>query len=161
MIYEMRRKRAEHRLQRFENNESPQKQADKANQFIPISFRHLDNPDFRNKFMTKKRFRTYLWLRRNVIRGRKCKDPANVYQDYWMNGKLAVSLTQTELSKDLNLSKSTVSDHLRQLEQDGVLIIDVVSADETEDGQEHRVYILGSCLNVNEEWFIDDIFIVK
>ena len=158
MIYEMRRKRADRSLQRFENNESPRKQTDKANQFIPITFGLLDNPDFRNRYMLKKRFRTYLWLRRNVVRGNKGKDPANVYQNYWMNGKLAVSLTQTELSNDLNLSKSTVSDHLRQLEQDGILIIDTVAADETEYGQERRVYVLGSCLKVKEEWFIDEVF---
>ena len=158
MIHEMRRKRAERSLQRFENNGSSRIQTDKSKQFIPLPFGLLDNSDFRNRYMTKKRFRTYLWLRRNVIRGNKGKDPANVYLNYWMNGKLAVSLTLAELSNDLNLSKSTVSDHLRQLEQDGVLEIDTVAADETEDGQERRVYVLGSCLKVEEKWFIDEVF---
>ncbi|MFH1991889.1 MAG: winged helix-turn-helix transcriptional regulator [Pseudomonadota bacterium] len=149
---------AESNLERFENNESLRKQVDKLNQFIPISFGLLDNPEFRNRYMTKKRFRTYLWLRRNVIRGFKGNDPARIYLNYWMNGKLAASLTQEKLSKDLNLPKSTISDHLRQLEQDGVLKIDIIPAEETEDGQEHRVYVLGSCLKAKEEWFIDEIF---
>jgi DNA-binding transcriptional ArsR family regulator len=156
-ILEMRRERSERRYQR-QLGTGLIRDYDKSSQFVPIHFRLLDNPDFRNKYMIKKRFRTYLWLRRNVIRGLKGRDPANVYQDYWMNGKLAVSVTQEKLSKDLNLPKSTISDHLSQLEQDGVLKIDVVPADETEDGQEHRVYVLGTCLKVKETWFIDEIF---
>jgi DNA-binding MarR family transcriptional regulator len=159
-ILEMRRERSERRYQR-QLKTGLIRDYDKSSMFVPIHFRLLDNPDFRNRYMTKKRFRTYLWLRCNVIRGLKGRDPANVYQDYWMNGKLAVSLTQEKLSKDLNLPKSTVSDHLRQLEHDGVLKIDVVPADQTEDGQEHRVYVLGSCLKTDEKWFIDDIFKVK
>ena len=157
VILEMRRKRSERRFQR-QLETGLIRGYDKSSLFVPIHFILFDNPDFRNKYMTKKRFRTYLWLRRHVIRGLKDRDTAHVYQDYWENGKLAASLTLERLSKDLNLPKSTVSDHLKQLEQDGVLKIDIVPADESEDGQEHRVYVLGSCLEIKEEWFIDDIF---
>ena len=53
LILEMRRKQAERQFQRFENNGSPRKQTDKPNQFIPIPFGLLDNPDFRNNYIGK------------------------------------------------------------------------------------------------------------
>lgn len=79
LILEMRRKRSERRFQRRLETGSWRNDPDKTKQFIPISFMLLDNLEFRNRYMTKKRFRTYLWLRRNVIRGSKGRDPANVY----------------------------------------------------------------------------------
>jgi DNA-binding transcriptional ArsR family regulator len=95
-------------------------------QFIPVSFSLLDNPKFRNGLMTKKRFRTYLWLRRHVIRGCKFNDPCDVFQYYWLNGELAASVKLDKIATDLGMSKSTVSDHIRQLENDGIITVDRV-----------------------------------
>jgi len=127
-------------------------------QFIPIPFELLDNQEFRNGYMTKKRFRTYLWLRRNVIRGHKKNDPCDLYLDYWMQGKLATSITLDKLAKDLNLSRSTVSDHIKQLEQDGVISVETVDASDTKDGRQHNVLILGVCRKDGDVWFIDEVF---
>ena len=46
-----------------------------GDQYIPIQFTLLDNPEFRNGLMTKARFRTYLLLRRYVVRARSSHDP--------------------------------------------------------------------------------------
>ena len=128
------------------------------NQFIPVSFSLLDNPGFRNGFMTKKRFRTYLWLRRHVVRGRKYNDPCGIFPNYWMNGELAASMKLEKIAKDLGLPKSTVSDHIRQLEKDGIITVDEVAASEASDGKAHLIFILGTCVNGQEKWLIDDVF---
>jgi DNA-binding transcriptional ArsR family regulator len=127
-------------------------------QFIPVSFSLLDSPGFRNELITKKRFRTYLWLRRHVIRGRKYNDPCGIFPNYWMNGKLAASMKLEKIAKDLSLPKSTVSDHIRQLKNDGIITVDEVSASEAPDGKVHLVFILGTCVNGQENWLIDEVF---
>ena len=111
------RKQAERLLNRYSEHNEPRSD----DQFIPVSFSILDNPGFRNGLMTKKRFRTYLWLGRHVVRGQKYNDPCGLFPNYWMNGKLAVSMKLEKIAKDLGLSKSTVSDHIRQLENDGII----------------------------------------
>jgi DNA-binding transcriptional ArsR family regulator len=108
--------------------------------------------------MIKRRFRTYLWLRRHVVRGHKIGDLCDVFSNYWMNGELAVSMKLEKIAKDLGLSKSTVSDHIRQLEKDGIITVDKIEASEAPDGKAHLVFILGTCVNGNEEWLIGDVF---
>ena len=148
------RKQAERLLKRYSEHSEPRSD----DQFIPVSFSLLDNPGFRNGLMTKKRFRTYLWLRRHVVRGQKYNDPCGIFPNYWMNGELAVSMKLDKIAKDLGLSKSTVSDHIRQLENDGIITVDEVSASEAPDGKAHLVFILGTCVNGQEKWLIDDVF---
>ena len=148
------RKQAERLLKRY--SENGELRSD--DQFIPVSFSLLDNPGFRNGLMTKKRYRTYLWLRRHVVRGHKYNDPCGIFPIYWMNGELAVSMKLEKVAKDLGLPKSTVSDHIRQLEKDGIITVDEVSASEATDGKAHLVFILGTCVNGNEEWLIDSVF---
>ena len=75
-----------------------------------------------------------------------------------MKGELAVSMKLDKIAKDLRLSKSTVSDHIRQLENDGIITVDEVSASEAPDGKAHLVFILGTCVNGQEKWLIDDVF---
>jgi len=154
LFLNVQRKQAERWLKRFSEN----RKAEAYDQFIPVSFSHLDNPKFRNGLMTKKRFRTYLWMRRHVVRGQKLRDPCDVFSNYWMNGELAVSMKLEKITKDLGLPKSTVSDHIRQLENDGIITVDEVSASEAPDGKAHLVFIFGTCVNGNEEWLIDDVF---
>ena len=133
----------------------------KSKQFVPVSFDLLDNSDFRNHFMNKKRFRTYLWLRRRIVRSMHFKaynhDPANSNILY-VSGLLGTAIPLSELAKTLNMSKSTAGDHIQQLERDGVIKIDTVPADETGDGREHSIYILGTRKGDEEQWFVDDAF---
>ncbi len=154
IFHNVQRKQVEQLLKRFSEHSEPRSD----DQFISVSLSLLDNPAFRNGLMTKKRFRTYLWLRRHVVRGRKYNDPCDVFPNYWMNGELAVSMKLEKITKDLGLPKSTVSDHIRQLENDGIITVDEVSASEAPDGKAHLVFIFGTCVNGNEECFIDDVF---
>ena len=148
------RKQAERRLKRYSEHSEPRSN----DQFIPVSFRLLDNPGFRNGLMTKKRFRTYLWMRRHVVRGQKYNDPCDLFLNYWMNDELAVSMKLDKIAKELGLSKSTVSDHIRQLKNDGIITVDEVSASEAPDGKAHLIFILGTRVSGQEKWFIDDVF---
>jgi DNA-binding transcriptional ArsR family regulator len=154
LFLDVRRKQTERMLNRYSKHSEPRSD----DQFIPVSFGLLDNPKFRNGLMTKKRFRTYLWLRRHVIRGDKLGDPCDVFSNYWMNGELAISMKLDKIAKDLGISKSTVSDHIRQLENDGIITVDEISASEAQDGKAHRVFVLGTCVNGQEKWLIDDVF---
>jgi DNA-binding MarR family transcriptional regulator len=130
----------------------------KYKQFIRIPFELIDNPKFRNGFMTKKRFRTYLYLSRKVIRGHYPNDSLDIFYNYWLSGELAASLPLDKIAADLNLSKSTVSDHIRQLEKDGVITVDRIEASESHDGKPHLIFILGTCTHGFEHWFIEDVF---
>ena len=154
LFLDVRRKQAERMDKRYTDRSEPRSN----DQFIPVSFSLLDNQDFRNGLMTKKRFRTYLWLRRHVVRGRKYNDPCGIFQNYWMNGELAVSMKLDKIAEDLNLSKSTLSDHIRQLENDGIITVDKVPASDAPDGKPHLVFVLGNCANDKENWLIDDVF---
>jgi hypothetical protein len=127
-------------------------------QFIPIQFTLLDNPDFRNGLMTKARFRTYLFLRRYVVRAPKAFDPCFLSDRYWSHGELAASVKLEKLAGKLNLPKSTVSDHIRQLEKDGVIEVDTIEPSEATDNVQHLVFVLGTGVNGQERWFLDEVF---
>ncbi len=157
-VHEIRSKQSERYLERFAVNAKPNQKVINSKQFIPISFELFDNPDFRNSFMTKKRFRTYLYFRRRVIRGKNCHDPLDLHFHYWISGELATSMPLGKIAKDLNLSKSTVSDHIKQLEKERIIIVDKIEASEAYDRKLHLVLILGTCHDGCEEWFIDDVF---
>jgi DNA-binding MarR family transcriptional regulator len=137
------------------------RQIKKSKQFIPVSFDLLDNSDFRNHFMNKKKFRTYMWLRRRVLRSTQFKtynhDPANSFRLCYKN-LLGTAIPLSELAKTLNMSRSTAGDHIQQLERDGVIKIERVPASESDDGKEHSLYILGTRSGYDENWFIDEIF---
>ena len=135
-----------------------EKNYENKKQFIPISFELLENLEFRNGFLKKKRFRTYLWLRRFVIRGMNIFDPYNMYQNYYRQGELAVCLPLDRAAIDLNLPKSTVHSHIQQLEQDGVIRVEPVDTHESDNGRRHNVYILGNKNGAGEIWFIDEVF---
>jgi predicted transcriptional regulator len=66
-----------------------------------------------------------------------------------------------KISKDIGLPKSTVSDHIQQLEQEGILVVDKVPASEAPNGKAHLVFILGTCVNGQEKWFIDDVLMAR
>jgi DNA-binding transcriptional ArsR family regulator len=154
LFLNVQRKQAERLLNRYSEHSEPRSD----DQFIPVSFKLLDNPGFRNGLMTKKRFRTYLWLRRHVVRGRKYNDPCGIFPNYWMNGELAASMKLDKIAKDLGFPKSTVSDHIRQLEKDDIITVDEVSASEALDDKTHLVFVLGTCVHGQEKWLIDEVF---
>jgi len=129
-----------------------------GDQFIPIQFALLDNPEFRNGLMTKARFRTYLLLRRYVVRARSPHDPSYIFDRYWSHGELAASIKLEKLAEKLNLPKSTVSDHIRQLEKDGVIEVDTIEPSEATDNVQHLVFVFGTCFKGRERWFIDEVF---
>lgn len=158
-VHEIRSKQEERYLKRFDVNAKPNQKVINSKQFIPISFELFDNSNFRNSFMIKKRFRTYLYFKRRVIRGMNCFDPLDLHGNYWFSGELATSMPLVKIAKDLNLSKSTVSDHIRQLEKDGIITVDKIEASEAPDGKLHLVFILGTCVNGQEKWFIDNVFL--
>ena len=128
------------------------------NQFVRLPFTLLDNPEFRNGLMTKARFRTYLLLRRYVVRAQNYHDPCFIFDRYWSHGELATSVKLEKLAEKLNLPKSTVSDHIRQLEKDGVIEIDTIEPSEATDNVQHLVFVLGTCFNGKESWFVDEVF---
>jgi len=132
-------------------------------QFVPIPFTVLDHYDFRKNLMCKKRFATYLWLRRKVIRG-DC--PLNesinlVFSNYFHRSKLAVAVQISKLAKDLGMSKSTVHGHIMQLEKDGLIQIEY--HEKGNHGLEcgYYVYVLGEIENNKEVWFLDEIYTMK
>lgn len=151
----IREKQNERFLKRFRKQPQPN---GKYKQFIRIPFELIDNPRFRNGFMTQKRFRTYLYLSRKVIRGPYPNDSLDIFYNYWHSGELAASLPLDKIAADLNLCKSTVSDHIRQLEKDGVITVDRIKACDAPDGKPHLVFILGTCANGFEHWFVEDAF---
>jgi len=75
-----------------------------------------------------------------------------------MNGELALGMKLDEIAKGLGMSKSTVNDHIRQLEKDGIITVDELSASEAFDGKAHLVFVLGTCVHGQEKWLIDNVF---
>jgi len=157
-VDDIREKQNERFLKRFRKETQPNNRIVKYRQFIRIPFELIDNPSFRNGFMTKKRFRTYLYLSRKVIRGPYPNDLLQIFYNYWLSGELAASLPLDKIAADLNLSKSTVSDHIRQLEKDGVISVDRIEASDAPDNKPHLIFILGTCAHGFEHWFIEDVF---
>ena len=131
----------------------------KSQQFLSIPFCLLDNSDFRNDFMSQKRFRTYLLLLRRISRASGSDYPVSVFQRYYCIGKLATSLSLPQMAKMLNISKSTASEHIQRLANDGVIQIETAHADETSDGHEHNIYVLGTHDGYTERWLAEDVFL--
>jgi len=161
LFINIRRNQATRVLKRYAVERTNKRRKVHEGQFITLPIALVDNQDFRNGLMAQGRFRTYLFLRRYVMRAFSIGDKVGVFENYWMNGELAVSMTIEKIAERLNLPKSTVSDHIRQLENDGVIVIERVSPEESMDGIEHTVFILGSCINGIEHWYIDEVFAPK
>ena len=142
----------------FKRSEDPKKADTACSQFIPVSFALIDDPKFRNGMMAKPRFRTYLFLRRRVVRGKLISDPFDVYKNYFLLGELAACIPLDKLSELLQLPKSTAADHIRQLERDKVIVVDRIPAAGEWGYRGHQVFILGRCHEGKESWFLDEVF---
>jgi hypothetical protein len=127
-------------------------------QHLPIFFEVLDNPKFRNGLMKKDRWRTYLWLARNIVRARMKNDPLRLYENYFKKGKLAACIPTRVLARTLNIGRQTAQDHIDALEKDGLIIKDTISGKNSWDGQRYTVCIFGVHKNKKQRWFIQDAF---
>jgi len=143
---------------RFENMSRETTPYDR--QFIQIPYKLLDNPLYRKGFLGKPRAATYYWIRRFVVRARRTHytDPIGIYDRYWLRGELASCLSIKRIAEDLNRPLSTIRSHIKRLEEEGIIKVDRYEAGEAADGKKHEVYVLGTCLEGEENWFIDQVF---
>jgi DNA-binding MarR family transcriptional regulator len=160
---EIRRQRAKRRLENYlarPGHGTPSQKAKKflSQQFLRIPFKLLDSPGYL-EFMTQKRFRTYMYLQRHIVRACQYRAPVDLYQGFYLLRKeLAVSRPLAKIAEDLQISKSTARDHIRDLEQDGLLETRDVDASDSNDGRKHNVYVLGTCHADVEILFVDEVF---
>ena len=133
----------------------------KSSQFIPFPFQALDNPIFQKKYLRSNKLGTYMWLARNIIRGKMNNDYMNIYENYYQKGKLAVCITTRGFKTLIGTPKSTANDHINQLAEDGIIKTIKVPKSECYDNQERVICILGIHKDGREHWFINDAFEVS
>lgn len=115
------------------------------------------------KFMETREFSTFVTLLSYVIRGPRNTGRYNLYEDYYLKGKIPSRWSQNDLAKMHNISQSGISKRIKKLEKKWkVLKIDSIIL-----GQyTHNIYILGNVdnpihININkrnEKLFYDSIF---
>jgi hypothetical protein len=127
-------------------------------QFIKIPFALIDNPKFRNVFLKKGIFRTYLFLARKIVRCKMIFDPMGLYENYYLKNKLATWYPLRVLGKKLNIGKSTAFEHVRDLFDTGTIRIVEVPSDKSFDGQKHLIYVLGYHIDGKEAFYINEIY---
>ena len=133
----------------------------KTSQFIPFPFQVLDNPMFQKKYLKSNRFGTFMWLARSIVRGKMNNDYMNIYENYYLKGKLAVCLTTRGFKKQIGTPKSTANDHINELAADGIIQTIKVPKSECYDNQPRVICILGTHKDGKEHWFINDAFEVS
>jgi hypothetical protein len=129
-----------------------------SGQHFPLFYDVLDNPEFRNGLMKKDMFRTYVWLGRYIVRAEMKNDPHRLYQNYYQKGVLASCVPTRVLAKALNIGKSTASDHINKLSEDGIIQSKIIHANKSYDGQRYVVCEFGTHEDGKEHWFIQDKF---
>lgn len=147
-----------------EENPKPQKPKRSnvnSSQFIPIPFQALDNPIFKKKYLKSNKLGTYMWLARNIVRGKMNNDYMNIFENYYQNGKLAVCITTRGFEKQMGTPRSTANDHINELAADGIIRTIKVPKNECYDNQAHVICILGIHKDGKEHWFINDAFEVS
>ena len=132
-----------------------------TDQYFPLFFDVLDNPEFRNGLMKKGWFRTYVWLGRYIVRAGMKNDPQHLYQRYYQKGLLASCVPTRMVATALMIGKSTVSDHIKTLSEDGIIKCHTIHANESFDGQRYVVCIFGTHKDGKEHWYIQDRFKVS
>jgi len=134
------------------------KQGKNKKQYVPMPFELIYDSEFRQFFKSK--YLTYAFLRCYIVRGPMKNDPLNLYENYFLKGKLASSWTINKLASQLNYSPTTIIEHLKDLKRKGCLKVVPVPRKHTWDNQKHNIYILGTHEgnNKNPKYFIDDAF---
>jgi hypothetical protein len=119
----------------------------KDSQFIVIGYNLLDSDTYRKIMTSRKGMEmTYQWLKRHIVRAPMRNAYGNeVYNRYFLKGKLAASLGEEQLAKDLNISRSCVRDNLHDLKKAGLIDIEELETKTRGNGaqKKHKVYILG------------------
>lgn len=133
----------------------------KKNQFFPFPFSVLDNPIFQKEYLKSNKLGTFMWLARNIVRGKMNNDHMNIYENYYQKGKLAVCITTRGFKKQIDTPKSTANDHINQLAADGIIKTIKVPKRECYDNQERVICVLGIHKDGREHWFISDAFDVS
>jgi hypothetical protein len=127
-----------------------------TNQFVPVNFKILRNSTMRK--LLKKSMLLYLYLRSMIVRKSFKGDKLDIYKKFYKKGRLAASISIRKLSKDLYLDEKTVTSYIKTLCRDGIIKFDSISAEESFDNQQHRVYVLGEINNLGDEiFYIDQI----
>ncbi len=133
----------------------------KSSQFVAFPFQALDNAIFEKRQLKSNKLGTYMWLARNIIRGKMNNDYMNIYENYYQKGKLAVCITTRGFKTLIGTPKSTANDHINQLAEDGIIKTITVPKSECYDNQEHVICVLGIHKGGREHWFINDAFEVS
>lgn len=67
------------------------------------------------KFIGTPEFRVFECLKNTVVRARKKYDPMNVYENYYLKGKLACNWPERKLSDYIGMDRKDVRKHARSL----------------------------------------------
>jgi len=159
----IRRQEAKRRLETFLAKPGPKRALRNTEpavkrQFLRIPFELLDNADYL-EFMAKKKFRTYMYLQRHIVRAFQLRASVDLYHEFFLfRNELAAGIPLSKIAKDLQISKSTARDHIRDLEKDGLLQTHEIDACESNDGHQHNVYVMGTHHGDIESLFIDEVF---
>jgi len=147
-------------LQNFEETipetKKPKRSNTKSSQFFPFPFQALDNPIFQKKYLRSNKLGTYMWLARNIVRGKMNNDYMNIYENYYQKGKLAVCITTRGFKTQMGTPKSTADDHIKLLAADEIIKTVKVPKSESYDNQQRVICILGTHKDGKEHWFIND-----
>jgi DNA-binding transcriptional ArsR family regulator len=124
-------------------------------QFIKVEFNTMDYKDYRYLMTSNKGIEmTYQWLRRYIVRS-PMKTPwlNEVYEKYYLKGKLASSVTIETLMEDLNLAKDTILKNLKILKDNGIMDVAELDTKKHKGMQKkQKVYIFGKWkTHINEE----------
>lgn len=131
----------------------------KDKQFLVTGYRLIDSPEYR-KLMTKRKGMemTYQWLRRNIVRApMKDKYKNEVYDEYFVKRHLiAATIKEEKLAEDLFISRSTLRENLKDLNEAGFIKIQDLKTKTRGDGAQRpqKVYVLGKWIteiNLNDE----------
>jgi hypothetical protein len=123
-----------------------------------LSFEAINDDQFLKTYKSK--LTLYFLIKSCVIRKKHDWDFLNIQRKYWKNGYLACSKSYSWLAKKLDCSKSTVIKWVKELEEDGAVIIKCVNLG---NKKKQNVYVLGTHNGAprpdyRESYFLDNKF---
>lgn len=137
-----------------------QAEPDQKYQFVPTRFELLDNEDFRKTLV--KAYPLYLFLRRFISRAYQSGDGLDLYNRYYVKGKLASVVSIRQLAKSFSISRSTANIYIETIIKSGAVKIEEVSANDAWDSQHHHIYVLGEIRVIDgkekEIFYIDEVY---
>lgn len=122
-------------------------------QFCPTTFNQLDNYEFRVRYRSK--YLLYLYLRRFIVRKPHRSDKYDIHGRYYMDNKLACTLSVRRLAKDFGYKgNGQIEKWLKELFAEGAFEKDKI------DVGKHKkqiVYILGEFRGGKPSYHVDNI----